>query len=53
MTQAFDVKMSETVQDQIEARQQALAEIDRAKFGWYHVRYGQLTRISRGRELIS
>lgn len=41
MTAAFDEKggNSNTVGDQIAARQRALEEIDRAQFGWYHVRY--------------
>jgi len=43
MTQAFkvenDPKVERTVSAQIAARQHALAEIDRAHFGWYHVRY--------------
>jgi hypothetical protein len=43
MTSAFklenDPKMDKTVSAQIAARQQALADIDSAKFGWYHVRY--------------
>ena len=43
MTQAFkiddDPKAEKTVSAQIAARQHALAEIDRAQFGWYHVRY--------------
>lgn len=46
MTQAFkiedDPKGAQTVSAQIAARQHALAEIDRAKFGWYHVRYSGL-----------
>ena len=43
MTAAFklenDPKIEKTVSAQIAARQQALADIDSAKFGWYHVRY--------------
>jgi hypothetical protein len=43
MTAAFkledDPKIKKTVSAQIAARQQALADIDSAKFGWYHVRY--------------
>ena len=46
MTQAFkiedDPKGVQSVSAQIAARQHALAEIDRAKFGWYHVRYSRL-----------
>jgi hypothetical protein len=42
MTAAFkiddDVGATKSVSAQIQARQQALADIDRAKFGWYHVR---------------
>ena len=45
MTQAFkvddDPKAEKTVSAQIVARQHALAEIDRAQFGWYHVRYSR------------
>jgi hypothetical protein len=48
MTSAFkldnDPKMEKTVSAQIAARQQALADIDSAKFGWYHVRYFPILR---------
>jgi hypothetical protein len=43
MTAAFklenDPTVEKTVSAQIAARQKALADIDSAKFGWYHVRY--------------
>ena len=43
MTETFKLKIDEesgnkSVNAQIAARQQALEEIDQAKFGWYHVR---------------
>lgn len=44
MTDAFDIdndvkKGLKTVSEQIAARQRALEDIDRAKFGWYHIRF--------------
>jgi hypothetical protein len=40
MTPAFGKgKTGRSVGEQIAARQRALEEIDRAQFGWYHVRY--------------
>lgn len=43
MTETFKLRVDEesgnkSVNAQIAARQQALEEIDQAKFGWYHVR---------------
>jgi hypothetical protein len=38
MTGAIDGK-GNTLGEQLAARHQALEDIDRAKFGWYHVRY--------------
>ena len=44
MTDVFKIKEDETrnlendVEGQISVRQKALEEIDRAKFGWYHIR---------------
>jgi hypothetical protein len=38
MTGAIDGK-GNTPGEQLAARQRALEDIDRAKFGWYHVRY--------------
>jgi hypothetical protein len=42
MTTAFKIdhnlKVDKSVSAQIQAREQALADIDQAKFGWYHVR---------------
>ena len=42
MTEAFNIddkNGSKTASQQIAARQHALEEIDRAKFGWYYFRY--------------
>ena|SRR5947207_1404652 len=47
MTEAFNIdndkKGLKTASQQIAARQHALEEIDRATFGWYHIRYAFLS----------
>lgn len=48
MTEAFDIDDGvkgglKTVSEQIAARQRALEDIDRAKFGWYHIRHDFLS----------
>ena len=50
MTEAFDIDNGvkrglKTVSEQIAARQRALEDIDRAKFGWYHIRHDFLSVI--------
>ena len=56
MTDAFDVDdeaiKSKPISEQIAVRQKALDDIDRAKFGWYHVRYLSSLSIEPGTDMI-